>query len=195
MRGALKRLGFAAALILVVPAWVSFQVRRMLIGGDRALLGSTQAFSLVPGLSGQYLRRAFLWLTLDRCATSATVEFGTIFSRCDARLDDNVYVGPGCHLGSVILERDVLLAAGVHIPSGPNTHGTTDLSRPIREQAGTLRTIRIGEGTWIGSSAVILQDVGPHSVVAAGAVVTEPIPGRVVAGGVPARVLKHRAAS
>lgn len=195
MRHALKRLAFAVAVVAVLPAWISFQVRRMLFGSDRALLGSSQALSLVPGMSGQYLRRGFLWLVLERCSVSVTIEFGTVFSRLDAQLGDNVYVGPGCHLGSVHLERDVLLAAGVHIPSGPHTHGTADPSRPIREQPGALRTVHIGEGTWIGSAAVVLEDVGPNSIIAAGAVVTEPIPGGVVAGGVPARILKHRGAA
>jgi virginiamycin A acetyltransferase len=195
MRSGLKALMFAAAVIAVLPVWISFQIRAVLLGRDRALLGSTQALSLVPGLIGQYLRRGFLWLVLARCAASATVEFGTIFSRVDARLDENVYVGPGCHLGSVHLECDVLLAASVHVPSGPNTHGTADPTRPIREQPGTLRTVRIGRGTWVGSAAVVLEDVGANSIVAAGAVVTEPIPDGVVAGGVPARILKHRGAA
>jgi acetyltransferase-like isoleucine patch superfamily enzyme len=39
---------------------------------------------------------------------------------------------------------------------------------------------------------VILADVGRGSIVAAGAVVTHPIPDRVVAAGVPARVVKFR---
>jgi acetyltransferase-like isoleucine patch superfamily enzyme len=195
MRRGLKGLAFAAAVVAVLPAWISFQIRGLLLGRDRALLGSTQALSLVPGLTGQYLRRGFLWLVLERCAISATVEFGTIFSRVDARLDENVYVGPGCHIGSVHLERDVLLAASVHVPSGPDTHGTGDPTRPIRDQPGTLRTVRIGRGTWVASAAVVLEDVGPNSIIAAGAVVTEAIPGGVVAGGVPARILRHRGAA
>jgi acetyltransferase-like isoleucine patch superfamily enzyme len=133
-----------------------------------------------------------MWLALDHCDRSVTIEFATIFSRHDARLDENVYIGPGCHLGSVHLERDVLIAAGVHIPSGPHTHGTDDLTRPIREQPGALRTVRIGKGSWIGSAAIVMADVGPDSIVAAGAVVTTAIPGGVVAGGVPARILKRR---
>jgi serine acetyltransferase len=41
----------------------------------------------------------------------------------------------------------------------------------------------------------VMADVGRGSVVAAGAVVIRAIPDRAVAGGVPARVLRHRDAS
>ena len=37
-----------------------------------------------------------------------------------------------------------------------------------------------------------MADVGRDSVVAAGAVVTRPIPERTIAAGVPARVIRHR---
>jgi acetyltransferase-like isoleucine patch superfamily enzyme len=90
------------------------------------------------------------------------------------------------------LERDVLLAAGVHVPSGRQTHGTTLLTVPIRNQEGTRTAVRIGAGTWVGSGAVIMADVGRDAIIGAGAVVTRPIPDRVVAAGVPARVLKPR---
>jgi virginiamycin A acetyltransferase len=192
MRDIVKGVAFGLALVLVLPALLSFQIRKIFLGGDRAFQNSTQSLSQCPGLFGQYVRRAFLWLVLDHCARSVTIEFGTIFSQLNVRLEENVYVGPGCHLGSVWLERDVLVAAGVHIPSGPHTHGSADVSRPIREQPGTLRTVRIGAGTWIGSAAVVMADVGANSMIAAGAVVVEAIPDNVVAGGVPARVLKQR---
>jgi len=188
----MKHTALAVATLCVLPAWCSFMIRSAVLGRHRAFEGSTQALSLVPGIAGHYLRRAFLRLVLEHCAASVTVEFGTTFSRADARLDENVYLGPRCHIGSVHIERDVLVAAGVHIPSGPDTHGTEDLSRPIREQPGRLRMVRIGQGSWIGSAAVVLADVGANSIVAAGAVVTRELPPGVVAGGVPAKVLKTR---
>ena len=192
MRGALKNTAYVLATILVLPALLSFQLRRLLLGDNRALEGSTQALALVPGLPGVYLRGAFLALVLDHFDRSAAVHFGTIFSQRAARVGANAYIGPRCHLGRVHIERDALIAAATHIPSGPDTHGIADTTRPIREQPGTLRTVTIGEGSWIGSQATVLADVGRHSVIAAGAVVTEPIGDFVIAGGVPARVLRHR---
>ena len=194
MRDALKGLARGLATVIVSPVLLSFAIKRALLGADRALEGSSQFLALVPGLPGIYLRRAFLQFAIAGCAPTVTVEFGTLFSQAGARLDDNAYVGPGCHLGLVHLERNVLLAAGVHIPSGGATHGTGDVATPIRDQPGARTLVRVGEGTWIGSAAVILADVGAHSVVGAGAVVTRPLPDYVVAAGVPAKVIRSRRA-
>lgn len=52
--------------------------------------------------------------------------------------------------------------------------------------------IRIGENVWIGSNVTITRGVtiGDNSVIAAGAVVTRDVPPDVVAGGVPAKVIR-----
>jgi virginiamycin A acetyltransferase len=192
MREALKRGAHALAWLAVSPSVISFAIRGRVLGRDRALESSTQAWALVPGLTGQYLRRAFLSRTLESCARSATIEFGTLFSSASATIGERAYVGPRCHLGWVHLERDVLLGAGVHVPSGAHTHGIDDPLIPIRDQPLVKTPVRIGAGTWVGSSAVVLADVGRDCVIAAGAVVTRAIPDRTIAGGVPARVLRHR---
>lgn len=192
MREIFKRLAHIVATIVVAPSVASWWLRSRLMGPDRALEGSTQAWALVPGLPGQYLRRAFLSRALAECASTATIEFGTIFSSASASIGDRAYVGPRCHLGWAVIERDALLAAGVHVPSGSRTHGIDDLTVAIRDQPSIKTAVRIGAGAWIGSAAVVMADVGRDAVVAAGAVVTKPIPERTIAGGVPARVLRHR---
>lgn len=192
MRNALKAMAHAICWLLVTPSACSWALRSRIVGADRALEASTQAWALIPGLSGQYLRRAFLARTLPQCARSATIEFGTILSSASATIGENAYVGPRCHLGFVHIERNALLAAGVHVPSGAHTHGTDDLSRPIREQPGAKTAVCIGEGAWIGSAAIVLADVGDGAIVGAGAVVTRRLPDLVVAAGVPARVIAHR---
>jgi acetyltransferase-like isoleucine patch superfamily enzyme len=192
VRETAKAAARALAAMAVIPALASYRVRRSIVGGDRALEASSQMLGMLPGLAGEYLRRAFLARALARCATTVTVGFGTLFSQAGARLDEHVYIGPRCHLGLVHLERDVLLGAGVHVPSGAMTHGFDDLDAPIRDQPGTRTTVRIGEGSWIGSAAVILADVGRHCVIGAGSVVTRPIPDFSVAAGVPARIIRSR---
>lgn len=192
MREAAKSVARALATILVSPCLASFHVKRLFIGRDRALEGSSQFLALLPGLVGVYLRGAFLARVLDDFHTSAAVHFGTIFSQAGARIGARVYVGPRCHLGLVHIECDALLAAGVHIPSGAHTHGTDRTDAPIRDQASNRTTVRVGEGAWIGSAAIVLADVGRHSVVAAGAVVTRALGDFVVAAGVPAKTIKSR---
>lgn len=192
MRELIKAIAHGCALIAVTPSVLSWRVRARILGADRALEGSTQAWALVPGLLGQYLRRAFLSRTLASCATTATIEFGTIFSSASASIGERAYIGPRCHIGWALLEDNVLLAAGVHVPSGANTHGIDDVTVAIRDQPTRKTPVRIGTGSWIGSAAVVMSDVGRDSVVAAGAVVTRPVPDLTIAGGVPARVLRHR---
>lgn len=192
LRESLKWCARAVATAAVTPALVSFHVRALALGRDRALEGSTQALGLVPGLTGQYLRRAFLAQTLAHCDVTSVVEFGTVFSAAGARIDAHVYIGPRCHIGLAHFERDVLVAPAVHVPSGRLTHGISDTGTAIRDQAGVRELVRIGAGAWIGSAAVVMADVGRRTIVGAGAVVTRPLPDDVVAGGVPARVLRSR---
>lgn len=192
VREFLKRTARGISTVLILPWLTSFWIRAKLFEPDRAILGSSQSLSQMPGLIGQYLRRAFYCRTLDYFDLSATVEFGTLFSRVGARIGENVYIGPMCHIGLANIERNVLLAAGVHVPSGQKIHGIDDPARPIREQPGELRMVRIGEGSWIGSAAVVMADVGRNTAVASGAVVTRPLPEGVIAGGVPAEVIRSR---
>lgn len=192
LKEAVKAIAFVAATVLIAPLLVSYWLRAALVGRDRALEGSSQTLSLVPGLIGQYVRRAFFARTLASFHRTATIEFGVLLSKADTRIDEFVYVGPRCHLGLVHLQRDVLLGPAVQIPSGGQTHGIADLGHPIREQAGIRTLIRVGAGTWIGAGAIVMASVGCDSVVAAAAVVTHPIPDRVIAAGVPARVVRER---
>jgi acetyltransferase-like isoleucine patch superfamily enzyme len=192
MREALKATARGVAFLLVLPSLASYAIREMLLGRDRALQGSTEFLSRFPGITGQYLRRAFLARAIARCAPSVVVGFGTIFSKAGASLDTDVYIGPACHIGLVHIEPSVLIGAGVHITSGRHTHGTSTPGTLIRDQPGEARVVRIGTGAWIGSAAVVMADVGAHSVIGAGSVVVDPIPASVVAAGVPARVIRAR---
>lgn len=192
MRELAKTAARWAANLAAVPFLLVHVLKVPVLGKDRALEGSSQLLALLPGLCGQYVRRAFLAWTIAECHASATVSFGTILSKSATRIGPNVYVGPYCSLGSVTLENDVLIATGVHLLSGGRMHGTDDPTRPIREQTGQVTHITIGAASWIGSGAVVMSDVGRDAVVGAGAVVTKPIPDGVIAAGVPARVIRAR---
>lgn len=189
---AAKGLVRGLAALAVLPARLSFAVRASLLGRDRAFEASCEALARIPGLRGQYMRRAFLTATTEGCGPETVIGVGTLFSTARVRLDHNAYVGPNCSLGWVHVERDTMIAAGVQIPSGPRTHGIDRLDIPMRDQPGSPVCVRIGEGAWVGNGAIVLADVGRHAIVAAGAVVTAPVPDYAVVGGVPARVLKSR---
>ena len=188
----LKHAAEALATLLVLPAWLAYRLGRAARGPERAFQGWSQAFGLVPGLSGAYLRRAFYRLVLPRYGAGAWVGFGTILSHPTAEIGDRVYVGSYCVLGDVTLGDDALLASHVSVANGAAQHGIGRLDVPIREQPGAWPRVRIGRDTWIGERSVILADVGDHCVIGAGSVVTRGVPDYAVAVGVPARVVRRR---
>ena len=191
MRDILKGAARGLSLVVVSPVLAYYGLAKGLGGGDRTLESCSQALALIPGLPGQYVRRAFFSLTLRACSDTAVISFGVVLSAAGTRIGERAYIGPFCTIGLATIGPDALIAAGAQIPSGPRTHGTA-VDSPIREQAGTPTMVSIGAGAWIGNNAVVMADVGAESIVGAGAVVTRPIPARVVAVGVPARVIRSR---
>src|SRR5262245_44263180 len=195
MKRFLKAVANGIGLVLVLPALSLYWVGSLLFGREKAFPGWSQAFSLVPGLTGVYLRRAFYRLVLPRCDSGACISFGTVFSHATASVGRYAYVGVYCCLGDVTLEDDVLVGSHVSIANGGSQHGIDRLDIPIREQPGIWPRITIGQDSWIGDRAIVLADVGKHCVVGAGSVVTQPIPDYAIAVGVPARVVRYRNAS
>jgi virginiamycin A acetyltransferase len=192
MKEAVKTLANAVCLILVLPLVLAFRAGALMLGREKAFPGYSQALSLLPGLAGVYLRRAFYRLVLPRCGADAWVGFATVLSHDGVEIGDRVYVGGFCCLGNVTLGDDVLLGSNVSVINGAKQHGIERLDVPIREQPGEYPRVSIGRDTWIGDRALVLADVGNHCVIGAGAVVTRPVPDYGVAVGVPARVVRFR---
>ena len=192
MTDVFKLLANGLCLALVLPAFFGYRIAGLLIGTRKAFPGWSQAFSLVPGLFGVYLRRAFYRLAFPRCDKDVCLSFGVIFSHQTVEIGRSVYVGPYCCLGDVTLEDDVLLGSHVSITNGASQHGIERLDVPIREQPGMWPRVTIGRDSWIGDRAVVMADVGKHCVIGAGSVVTTPIPDYAIAVGVPARVVRSR---
>lgn len=87
----------------------------------------------------------------------------------------------------IVLGRGVYIAPNVGLITANHNFEDLDSHEPGED-------IVIGDGCWIGMGAVILPGVrlGPRTIVAAGAIVTSSFPqGRVVIGGVPAKVIKN----
>jgi virginiamycin A acetyltransferase len=192
MKAALKAAANVTAFVLVLPAVLLYWLAALLVGPDRAFPGWSQAFSLIPGLTGVTLRRAFYKCVLRRCGDDACISFGTVFSHPTAEVGRTVYVGPFCVVGHVTLEDDVLLGSHVSVSNGGEQHGIARLDVPIREQPGRWVRVTIGRDSWVGDRAVVLADVGKQCVVGAGSVVTKPLPDYAIAVGSPARVLRYR---
>jgi acetyltransferase-like isoleucine patch superfamily enzyme len=188
----LKGLANAAATAYVLPVVALYWLSARFSSANAAFPGFSQLFSLLPGVTGIYLRRAFYRLVLPHCGPDVCVCFGTVFSHPTATLGERVYVGIGCMLGDVTLENDVLLGSHVSIINGRRQHGVQRLDVPIREQPGEYPRVVVGEDCWIGDRAIVTANVGRHAVVGAGAVVTKAVPEFAIVAGNPARVIGSR---
>ena len=188
----LKSLANLIAAILVFPLVVGYRLASLVLTAEKVFPGFSQFVSLLPGIVGAYLRRAFYRMILPSCETDSWISFGTVFSHCSASIGQRVYVGVGCMLGAVTLEDDVLLGSYVSIINGNRQHGIERLDIPIREQPGEFPRVTIGRDTWIGDRSIVMANVGKHCVIGAGSVVTKPIPDYAIAFGNPARIVRYR---
>lgn len=93
---------------------------------------------------------------------------------------------------SITIGSDCLIADSVQLYD--HDHRIDDPERLIREQGYEVSPVRVGNNVWIGARSIILKGVtiGDGTVIAAGSVVTRDIPAGVIAGGVPAKVIKIR---
>ena len=116
--------------------------------------------------------------------------------RGDITIGDDSTINPYAHIaGKVVIGNGVRIAGHVSIYGFNHGYARTDI--PIFQQPHTSEGITIGDGSWIGANAVIIDGVtiGRHCIVAGGAVVTKSCDDFVVIGGNPAKVIKNRRSS
>lgn len=185
---ALKRVvGFLAWSATRPAAWRCRLLGR-LIGPDRAVAMVGEAAARWPGLWGIYRRAAFYRSVLRRVGADVSIGFGSVITKADAELGDGVYIGRNCGIGRATLGDGVMLADAVQVLSGRHQHGCgSEQGGAVRDNPQRFERIAIGEGSWLGASCVVMADVGPRCVVAAGAVVVRRVAAEMRVAGVPAR--------
>jgi len=113
----------------------------------------------------------------------------------DIELADGVNIGFNSQIASgssVRIGKDGLLAAYCYLIGGG--HEFSDPNTPVQEQKAVSHGVVLGDNVWLGAGVKVLDgvSVGADSVVGAGAVVSEDVPERSIAAGIPARVLRQR---
>lgn len=112
-------------------------------------------------------------------------------------IGDRNIIGRG---SSIVAHYSIEIGNGVF--TGPNiyitdqNHTFEDLDEPIGRQPTREGPVKIGDGCWIGTGAVILPGVelGKHVVVGANSVVTKSVPEYSLVAGAPAKIIRqHRA--
>ena len=177
---------------LSLPAYLVYRLESIFAGDRKAFGMLSQWVSIVPGLTGEWFRRAYLQWATGSSLRDCCISFGTTFSDPHVKIGDGVYLGRGCDIGYADIGPNCVIGSGVHILSGLRQHGFEDLDAPIKDQPGEYSKVTIGEDTWIGNGAIIAADVGKKCVIGVGSVVVKPIPNYAIAGGNPAQVVRYR---
>ena len=155
---------------------------------------SQEAIRLTTELNSRYhtpgeIREIFKKLT-GRPVDEGLTVFPPFFTDCGKNLfiGKNVFINSGCKVqdqGGLYIGDGALIGHNVVLAT-LNHHKDPD-------RRGDLipAPTHIGKNVWVGSNAAILPGVtiGDGAIVAAGAVVTKDVPARMIAGGVPAKII------
>jgi virginiamycin A acetyltransferase len=191
MKKIFKKIVGIFIIILISPLALTHYC--LLVVTDKGLFVlSTQLLSLIPGKMGSYCRVAFNRITMSHCHPETVIGFATLFSQIDTEIHQGVYIGPQCNIGSCVIEKNTLIASGVHIMSGSGQHNFDDLDTPIQQQGGKYEKIKIGEDSWVGNGCLIMANIGKKCIIGAGSVVSKDIPDYSIAVGNPAKVIRNR---
>ena len=174
------------SFILLIPFFILYLLHIF------SFMSISQLLSLVPGYYGIILRRVWYKLTLEKCGDNFSVDFLAAIRTPKTRIGNNVYLGVEGWVGLVDIGDDVMFADHVRVLSGSKHHGISKLDVPMRLQEGEVRRVKIGNDCWIGSGAIIMEDLADHSVVGAGSVVTKKFAPYDIIAGVPAQKIKSR---
>jgi UDP-3-O-[3-hydroxymyristoyl] glucosamine N-acyltransferase len=127
-------------------------------------------------------------VTLDCLSADGGLRYGQLI------VGDRVFIGERTTIvshGRIVIGAATMVAHNCSIMDF--NHGTA-LGTPMRDQAGRVAEVSIGQDCWLGAGVIVLPGVaiGTGTVVAAGSVVTSNLPENVIAAGIPAVVRRNR---
>jgi hypothetical protein len=122
------------------------------------------------------------------------VEF-SVTDHAELIIEDGTFIGRGTVISAhqrVSIGANVLVAEYVSIHD--NDHNTRDQNLPIRRQGFEAESLEIGDDCWIGAKATLVKGagLGRRCVLGAGAVLTQKLPDKTVAAGVPAQPMDKK---
>lgn len=155
--------------------------------------------SPLPGSKlGMWLRNTCVKHIFKSIGNDVTVHCDVSFgSGVDVVIGDYSSLNTGCSISNdTIIGSDVMMGPHVLVLSG--SHNFERLDIPMREQgAPPRRAVTIGNDVWIGARAILLPgvNIGSHSIIGAGSVVTRSVPDWAIVGGNPAKLIRYRVAN
>lgn len=156
---------------------------------------SQEALKITVELNGKYhtpeeVQELFSRL-IGKTVDDTFALFPPFYTDCgkNIHVGKNVFINSGCHFqdqGGITIGDGALI--GHNAVLATLNHDIDPRKRSTMHPA----PITIGKDVWIGANATFVPGVkiGDGAIIAAGAVVTQDIPANVIAGGVPAKVIK-----
>ena len=114
----------------------------------------------------------------------------------------NISMGESSSLGIGFRVHNTYLSIGNYVMMGPDVlimgggHIFNSIERPMVQQGGLPKSyLVISDDVWIGTRVTILGKVGKigkGAIIAAGSVVTKPVPDYAIVAGNPAKIIRFR---
>ncbi len=104
-----------------------------------------------------------------------------------------VHIGPNCGFSGTVIGCATSIVLEENVRCGANTTITDTDWHTDDPRTGPDAPVTIEKGVWLGVNVTVLKGVtiGENTLVAAGSLVTGSLPANVMAGGVPAKVLRE----
>jgi acetyltransferase-like isoleucine patch superfamily enzyme len=104
-----------------------------------------------------------------------------------------IEIGPNCGFSGTVIGCATKIVLEENVRCGANTTITDTDWHTDDPRAGPDAPVKIEKGVWLGVNVTVLKGVtiGENTLVAAGSLVVHSLPANVMAGGVPAKVLRQ----
>ncbi|HIE29945.1 TPA: acyltransferase [Candidatus Poribacteria bacterium] len=153
----------------------------------------SEFLSLAPFAIGVVIRYEFYRRAVRACGQNVFISFGTVFYYPDVSIGNNILIGMYNTVHHCDFGNDVMTAENCHFLSGSKYHNFSRTDITITQQGGQMKRIRVGNDVWIGTGAIVMDDIGNGAIVGAGSVVTKKVKPYTIVAGNPAKPLKKRA--
>jgi virginiamycin A acetyltransferase len=185
----INKLSQLIALPFVMTCWLESLLSKQV---EVIFVFWTNIFAFLPGLPGVFLRRGFYSLTLQQCSLDSHIGFGTLFSHRNSVIEDNVYIGNYCLIGSAHIGENSLIGSRSSLLSGNGQHIHNDETGTWGAfSTDNIKQIQIGKNVWLGEAAIVMADIGEGCQIAAGTVISTDTKSYVMLAGNPARFIKR----
>jgi virginiamycin A acetyltransferase len=187
-RRALKRMVLWVGVALASPGAIACRAS----GSVVVFRGFGEAYSLIPGLLGRYIRAGYYHMTLARCPLDLNIGIFSKFNHLETEVGLGVMIGSYCSIGLVTLGDRSGCAERTSILSRTPQHNFSDTSRPVLSESNPPTRVTVGYDTHIGAGCIVLANIGEKTIIGPGSVVVSDIADYCIAVGNPARVVAKR---